>query len=1220
MYAKRALVSVLALIVSTLLIAPALMAQVETGSITGTVRDPSGARIPNATVVVRNVATGAQRTVQAGNFGQYTIGGLVVGTYEITVSSPNFANYKTNAEVTVGGVATVDVAMSTGQATTTVEVVAGAGGSEVNTQTQELSQLVDTQQLAELPSLTRNPYDFVAIGGNVSNGDSTTPNTSGGQNQTGRGTGFALNGQRESGTEILLDGVENVDLFVAGIGEQIPIDGVQEYRVITNNFDTLYGRASGGVVNLTTKSGTNRLHGSAWDFNRLSTYTANTFANDSANALFRLQGGTGPLPDPKGHYTRNQFGFYFGGPIIKDKLFFFESTEWTRVRSNPTQTQEVLDPTFISMLPSNVQSYFAAFGGRSGPPPTRVITAGALGTAGLTIPAINGTRPVAPTTPVFDVINFKTNFDAGGDFPQNTYRVVGRIDFNPTEKTQMFFRYGHEDLNEFAGSATPAGYSAYPQYDVGQATLNDSGLYSLIHTFSPNFLSSSKVSFSRLNVLRETYNTALQNTPSLMLTGFATDPATGLLIQLPGLENVAPGLGGLPFGGPQNTLQLEEDLALTKGNHSPHFGGQFTYIQLNKSYGAYAQAVEQLGSTLQGGINNLVNSDGNPAGSSLVSYAFRANPNGALPCVATPQFWSTNASTDLIQTPGCTVTPPLGPAQYGRSYRYKDWAIYAQDSFRITPRLTINYGVRYEHYGVQHNNNQNLDSNFYLGAGSGLYQQVRSGAVFGTTHSPVGQFWDPDWGTVAPRVGFALDVFGDGRTSVRGGFGISYERNFGNVTFNASFNPPASAVVNSICAPGQVPCAVVATNSDTGILGRPGPSTQLPPVELRMPDPHINTAQTQFWSFDAQHQVARNTVLDVGYSGAHGVHLYDIENINLLGSGNLYLGDNTSSPSCIATGTNPTLCYTRANSQYSNINRRGSLGGSFYSALNVRFQSQNLHNTGFTVVANYTYAHSLDDISSTFSDSLQGGSGAIGSLGYTNVLNPKLDWGSSDYDIRHRFVASPVWQTPWYKSGTGLGTQVLGGWALSGVFTIRTGIPFSVFDYTDNLNLYTVPRLTPLTPITQYQTGTPQPILDRANLYNILSVPVPAVTGALNPVLGISDFGPYPADMSRRNSFRGPGAWNTDLAVDKNFKLTERVGLLFRAESFDVFNHHNYYVNTSNLDYGFPAPGFPAQGPGAVLSTGSNSVTAEKGGLGSVALGGNHDERRFMQFSLRVSF
>jgi len=1169
--------------------------QAEAGSIAGTVRDSSGAVIAGATVKAKSATTGAERSTLTGSIGQYNIPGLTPGFYDVTITSGSFAAYKTRAEVTVGGLTTIEAQLVVGKESTTVEVVAG-GAAQVNTQTQELSQLIDTQQVSQLPSLTRNPYDFVAVSGNVSSGDNTTNSSNSSQSLSSRGVGFAINGQRESGTEILLDGVENVSVFSVAVGAQIPVDAVQEFSVITNNYAAEYGRASGGVVNLTTKSGTNSFHGSAWEFNRLSGYTANTYANDAANAAFLEGGGTGALPAPKGTYTRNQFGFQVGGPIMKNKLFIFESSEWTRVRSSASETQEVLDPSFIGTLPADVKSYFNAFGSGAAAS-SGSITAADLATKGISVLQTgsvtagnpNGT-PYAGSTPIFDVIHFKAPFDAGGDVPQNTYRLVGRIDYNLSNNTQMFFRGGRENENEFPGSAS---YTAYPQYDVGYAALNQSFLYSLSHTYNSSLFSNSKISFTRFNDANS-FQTSLVNTPNLILNNFASDPVTGNSIQLPGLENVAAGLGGLPYGGPQNTLQLENDLSWTKGRDNMRFGGQFTYMQLNVGYGAYAQAVELLGNDMQEGLNSLTNAGANAGGSPLVQFSARVNPDGALPCR------KVNGAYVII--PSCTVQPPLGPAAYARSYRYKDWAIYAQDSLRVTPRLTINYGLRYEHYGVQHNVDPSLDSNFYFGSGSSIEERVRNGGVDIADKSPVGGFWAPDWGTAAPRVGFAYDLFGDGKTSLRGGYGMSYERNFGNVTFNASFNPPASAVLSTDCSgssytpTGQTVvtgCGSVTTNSPTGVLGVPGPPTFLPNVQIRMPAPNINTAQTQFWSMALQRELTRNTILELGYSGAHGVHLYDIENINNAGSAQFYLGDPL------------TYGYTRANNQYSALNLRGSLGGSAYHALNVKFQTQNLHNTGLSLVANYTWAHSLDDLSSTFSDNLQGGSGAIGSLGYLDPFHPQLDWGSSDFDVRNRIVVSPIWETPWFKSGRGPVRQALGGWTLVGIITARSGIPFSVFDYTYDETGYVIPRLQPATAITSYHTGSPQYLAP--NLYNVLTLPIPANTGPFDPALDISDFGPFPSDMTRRNSFRGPGAWNTDLSVGKSFAVTERVKLSFRAEGFDVFNHHNLYVNTSNLYYA-GAPFTPLD------------VTALKGGLGSIALGGNHDERRFGQFSLRVDF
>ena len=1191
--------AILVLLFGLLLTAIPVFGQAEAGAISGTVKDATGAVIAGATVVVKSLATGAERNATTGSIGQYQVPSLTPGNYQVTVTAAKFETYRTTAEVTVGGISTVDAQLTVGQSSAVVEVVGGAA-TQVNTETQELSQLVNTQQMAQLPSLTRNPYDFVAISGNVSNGDTTSNGATmtsggGGQELSNRGVGFSINGQRESGTEILLDGVENISIFSVDIGENIPIDGVQEYSIVTNNFSAEYGRASGGVVNVTTKSGTNAFHGSAWEFNRVAAYTANTFNND-ANDL------------PKGQYTRNQFGFQAGGPIIKNKLFVSESTEFTRVRSNSVQIGEIFDPTFISMLPANAQAYFSAFGATSGLTASgSPVTAAELAGAGLTVNPINGTTPVAGSQPIFDQVSFNVPYNDGGGPPQNSWDLVGRLDYNLSDKTQMFFRIGRERLDAFQGTND---YSAYSQYDSGTLNQNMIYLFSVNHTFNSNLLNNTKLSFSRFNDATS-YNAAYQNVPNLMFYP-GSDPLTGFSISMPGLENNnAPGAGGLPAGGPQNTIQFEHDLSWTKGKHNMRFGGQYTYIQLNYGYGAYAQAVEQLGGSQQDSMDDLVNFAGNPGGSQLggsSGFSARVNPEGALPCPV-----DVNGNPVSPCPANSVVTPPLPSAAYGRSYRYNDWALYGQDSFRLTPRLTLNYGMRYEHYGVQHNNISSLDSNFYPGAGSDFYEQIRAGQVFIANQSPVGQFWAPSWGTAAPRVGFAYDLFGDGKSSIRGGFGISYERNFGNVTYNASFNPPASAVLSSSCPADSATCTTLVTNNDLGPLGLPGPSTNLGPTELRYNSAHIHVAQTQFWSLAVQREVARNTVVEVGYSGAHGVHLYDLNNANLQGIGQVYLGDpavdstdvNAGSTTCNPGNVSPTgVCLTRPNFQYSAINQRGSGGTSAYDALNFKFQTQNLRNTGLSMVANYTWAHSLDDTSSTFSDSLQGGSGnGYGSLGYTLLSDPKLDWGSSDYDVRSRFVVSPIWQTPWYKSEKGLG-EALGGWTATGIFTARSGIPFTGYDLDNDFNFYTFPRLTPATAPTYKVSSNPgAPVAP--NTYNLLTLPAPLSVAPLNPVLGISDFGPFPAGMIGRNRFRGAGAWNFDSAVSKDFKLTERFGLTFRAEGFNILNHHNMYVNTFLVAATGPAP---------------TPVIGSKGGLNSLAEGGNNDERRFGQFSLRLTF
>jgi carboxypeptidase family protein len=1150
---KAGVKTILVMMMLAVAIAP-VWGQVDTGSITGTVRDTSGAAVAGATVTVHNTATSAERSTTTGDNGQYNITGLPPGIYELTVTSTGFAKFTSRVEVTVGAAVTVEPQLSVSNQTTTIEVVA-AGGVEVNTQNQELSQIVNTQQMEQLPSLTRNPYDFVQIAGNVSSGDRTASGFD--QNTTNRGVGFALNGQRTSGTEILLDGVENVDLFGAGLGEQVPLDSVQEFRVVTNDFDAQYGRASGGIVNVSTKSGSNTFHGGLWEFNRLSAYTANTFGNAVTGA-------------PKGTYTRNQFGYDIGGPIKKDKLFFFQSTEWLRVRSNAVLQAYVPTPSLLAGTAPNVQAYFAAFGNTN----------------------FNFASTAATPAGRFGLVNFSAPSDAGGGLPQNTHRIVGRLDFNLNNSTQMFFRYALENVVDFNGGDFS---SPYPQYNVGDSSYNKSGLFSLNHSFSPALYGSSKISFSRLN-FKNTYDLASQNVPELLMTAAPTSIG-GIPIQLPGLFAQFAGSGGLPFGGPQNALQLLQDFSWTKNKHTVRFGGLYDYQQINRAFGAYAQAIQQLGSDASSAFANLVSGN-------LTLFQAAVNPEGKFPCAKLP-----GVPLTATATPACTLTLPTTQPSFARSYRYHDWAAYLEDSWRVTPRFTFNYGFRYEYFGVQHNDNQNLDSNFYFGSGSNIFEQIRNGSVQLAPQSPVHGLWNPNFGTIGPRIGFAYDIFGDGKTSIRGGWGISYERNFGNVTFNVIQNPPNYASVQIVAGTPGEPAPVV-TNDNLGPFAGSSGSVPLSPSSLRHVDQNIATAQTQFVSLALERQLARNTVFAIEYAGAHSIHLYDISAFNPLGGGQAYLNDPlVSTVACgdPTTGT-PGPCYTRVNDQYTGINTRGSNGSSHYSALNLRLQTQNLHNSGLSLTANYTWAHSTDDLSSTFSDSTQGASAGIGNLGYLDPRDPRLDWGSSDYDIRHRLTVAPIYEIPFFKSGRGFARQALGGWTLVGLFTVRTGTPFSVFDTTNSLNAgagYGVPRYVPATAITSFSTHTPQNV--GPNQYTVLSLPAANET-VFNPTLGISDFGPYPGNMTGRNMFRGPGAWNFDAAITKSFAITERFKLEFRAEGFDVFNHHNFYVLQTNLD--------AANFAGAPIT-----VTALKGGLGiNNVTGTNHDERRFGQFALRLTF
>jgi hypothetical protein len=266
--------------------------QGETGQITGTVTDPQDKVVPGAAVTVKSVTTGAERTATTDDSGVFTVASLQPGLYDVKVKAGQFAESTQRAQVTVGSKLTVDTKLSTQAVAENVTVVAGAGGIEVNTQDQQLSNIVTREQVREIPTLTRNPYDLVGISGNVS-----------AEPGGGRGTGYNINGQRSASTSILLDGTENVDTFTATVGQAVPLDSVQEFRVITGNFSAEYGRASGGIVNVATVAGSNEFHGTLYEFNRISRLASNGFDNNA----FGIQ---------RQVFTRNQFGYSIGGPVI----------------------------------------------------------------------------------------------------------------------------------------------------------------------------------------------------------------------------------------------------------------------------------------------------------------------------------------------------------------------------------------------------------------------------------------------------------------------------------------------------------------------------------------------------------------------------------------------------------------------------------------------------------------------------------------------------------------------------------------------------------------------------------------------------------------------------------------------------------------------------------------------------------------------------------------
>lgn len=1116
---KKILQEAMATLVAALLMlsfgASAVLAQTETGQITVKAVDPRGAVVSGATVSVKSTTTGGARTATTNDEGIAIVTALQPGLYDVTVNGSGFAPYTQQANVTVGAKLNIEAALSATAKGESVTVVAGESGVEVNTQTQELSDVVSQRQLVELPTITRNPYDLVAISGNVSAGDPT--------NMTMRGTGFSINGQRSASTNILLDGGENVDAFVAGVGQSVPLDGVQEFRVITSNFSAEYGRASGGIVNVATKAGSNSFHGSLYEFNRISALASNDFDNNAQGI-------------PKGTFTRNQFGYSAGGRVIKDKLFFFNSTEWTRVRSTGEVISIVPTPELLSVSNANTKAFFA---------PYQLVTPinGTVYTVG-TVKSLLGLggssafNDLPGNLPAFGQVRLPRATDLGGGFPQNDWQTVARFDYNWSDQTQAYFRAVYEDGSLEKGTIN---FSPYVGFNTGQTTRNQNYLFNVTHAFSTNIVNQSKVVFNRLTLQQPLAEQPPG--PTLYINDTVSARLAGFLFRFPGYSATTPG-NAIPFGGPQNFLQLYDDLNWTKGTHQLRFGGQYVHIRDNRTFGAYENAVEGLsaaGQSFSTALPNFVNGQ-------LRIFSVAVYPQGKFPCHTDP------ATGARIETPDCTLQTPLASPNFSRSNRYHEWAAYFNDSWKVRPRFTLNLGVRYEYYGTQHNANQALDSNFYLGEGSTIFERIKNGQILLAKDSPIGKLWQTDPNNFAPRLGFAWDVFGNGTTSIRGGYGMAYERNFGNVTFNVIQNPPNNATV-AITAGVDVPAgSLPITPNNLGPLAGSGITKAFPAVSLRAVDPDIVNAYAHFWSLAVERQLSPTTVASLEYSGSAGRKLYSISNINRAGTGFVY-------------GGIPRLASRLNNNGATSINFRGSDGRSNYDALIASVESSRLRNWGLRFTARYTYAMSKDNLSSTFSESNNNAN-----LGYTDPFDPNLDYGYSDFDSRQRIVLSWTWEIPTPKFTSRAAQHLLGGWELSGIVQARSGLPFTVFDCVNGQQMCSRVLLDGPVSLKGSISHDSVGVTDTPNRYKYIDLSG-LHPGAFVDQFGFgSDFGPFPSNMSKRNAFRGPGFWNVDGAAFKNFQITEGVKLQLRLEAYNVFNHANLFISGGEAEIQTGAP------------------------------------------------
>jgi hypothetical protein len=1127
--------------------APVALAQADLGSVAGIVTDASGAVVPNAQVKVTNLETGAVRNAVTNGKGEYAVTQLLPATYSLTVTAPGFAPAKQNVSVTVGSQNTANIKLAVAGGVTVVNVAAD-DFSGVQLEKPEVSAVIETNQILSLPTLDRNPYNLVAFSGNLS-ADPTAAS---------RGVGFNISGSRSASVDILLDGVENTDMYAVGVGQSVPMDATSEIRIVTSNAGAEYGRGQ-GAVNVSTKSGTNSLHGSVYEYNRISTFASDGFNNNYLHYYYGTQA--------KPRYTRNQYGYSVGGPVKKDKIFFFSSTEWTKVRSAQNVVSTVPTPQLIAMSSANVQSFFSTYGTLAGSINGSLYTGNSVPVQDVfsndvAYLAANG-FPNIGTTPLFGESIYSVPGDSGGGLPVDEYITFNRGDFTLSQKTSMFVRYIQEGLVNPPGTNNS---SPYKGYNTENTQYNHGIEVSISKAFTSNLASSTRLLGSRFNNSQPLGTQPVS--PTLYINAGSPETLGGGYITFPGYSATSPG-NAIPFGGPQNFVEIAEDVAWTKGKNQFTFGGNFINIKDNRVFGAYEEAIDAL--VQSGQSKALVNFIyGN-----MQEVEFAVNPQGEFPCYR-------NSAGVYQVTSACTMNLPVSSPNFSRSNRYQDGSAYANDSMKISPKLTVNLGIRWEVYGPQHSQKPAYDANFFPDyTQNNPWDQIRNGHVLTRVNAPNGRLWNLNLNQWAPKIGFAWDPVGNGKTSVRGGFSMSYERNFNNVTFNVIQNPPNYAVIaftNTQSGYSQAGLTPL-NNANLGIYGTGTGTKYLPNVTLRAVDPRIKPAYANNWSLSVEHQVAAGTTASVSYVGTRGIHNYSIANVNRTFDGAVYEGDARAA--------------NRTNYEYSNINWRGADGDSYYHGFTAELRSANLHQTGLNIRADYTWSHSIDNTSSTFSDSGNVAGGGL-VLGYTDPWNKRLDRGSSDFDQRQRGIVTIAWMIPYAKHLTGASKLLLDNWTLSDTFDAQTGTPFTMFD---GSYAYTVePRAAFLSDPPRKRTHSAideSATYASANTFSYMKLPTfwdpnndttdyplgvltTNYTEQLNPISGTNDMPictaihgvgcSFAPNMDPRNKFSGPGYWHDNFGVVKDFKVHDRYALQLKGEFINVFNHANLWLNLAGAN------------------------------------------------------
>ena len=1065
-------------------------AQQATALLTGSVKDASGAVVVGATVTLRNSETNVARSVTSGKDGDYLFNLVPVGTYEVTVEQKGFDKYlRRGIILAINQNARLDVALRVGKASQVVEVTGDL--TQVDTVSATLGNVETQRRIVDLPLVERDAFQLGLLQAGVFPPDE----------DDGSGNPFSVSGQRSESLSFLVNGADNNDFLGNNAVVDPNPDALGEFKILTNNYEAEYGRTAGGIVNQVIKSGTNAYHGDVFEF----------FRNDALNARNYFLPAVTP-------FKRNTFGGTFGGPIRRDKTFFFLAYQGVLKHEGQVAPEiQVLSPNerkgdFSELLPST--QLFDPISGN---------------------PYLNNQVPVNPV-----IANYIAKYLPLPNLPNNNFvaspvavirdaQGIARIDHHISSKDMIYASYIVDDQTQnFPFQVTNGGTTGgnVPLGSGFNTNFRDQ-LFSIswLHNFSPTVINEFIFASNRTATLQDVPH----DTTSPSALGFTNvnpdDPAG---TAPPVMDTPSFILGPNPEGPTKIhdvTFHWQDSVTITHGHHNIKFGADIRRVRNNFDFDFETN-----------GFFDFGNDGGDYTGDPLADFV------GGF-------FDGYNQFSRAV---------------YG--IRTTEWHFFGQDSWKVMPRLTLNLGMRYEYDTPLEDPHKEI-LGFFPGQQSTRFPGAPPGVLYpGDPGTPNPGLTYPDRNNFAPRFGFAWDVLGNAKLVMRGGFGVFYDLEDGALNLQFGGEAPFGQVTQifptdySGVAPGFntigdpfTPFGLPNPYPTGGVIGS---TFGVPAIQFAyVVDPHFRTPYSENANFGFQYQVTPDTMIEADYVGSFSRKTVATTDINapvpsIMQAQNALGFINPDCARPLAGCSNPldpNSSPTGALQLFTDLSSGTANSNQFQFTVDKRFSH------GFNLRGAYTLAHTIDDQSGF----------RYNSSVYADPFNHQFDRGSANFDVRHRLVISGIWKLPFeraFGNPSGFLRKVAEGWEVSGIASFQTGTPFTIFSNSNSSeeNLF-YDRADQIGPIQYFSPRSLHSFTD-TNAANCLGQGVTDGHFYFDPTAFDCNNVPlFTFGTSGRNSLRGPGRNSFDLSVGRTFKISETKWVEFRSEFFNAFNHAQFF-------------------------------------------------------------